>query len=97
MPYPGLFIGGPDLTVGDSLSGAIVGGWLAANAVMGYSFIDHLYLKKNITSDLEQFIEEPMLATERKNEIVEDLAVPFVKKKVETSGETNPAESSKEE
>ena len=97
MPYPGLFIGGPDLTVGDSLSGAIVGGWLAANAVMGYSFIDHLYLKKNITSDLEQFIEEPMLATERKNEIVEDLAVPFMKKKVETSGETNPAESSKEE
>lgn len=104
MPYPGLFIGGADLTVGDSFSGALVGGWLAANAVMGYSFLDHLYLKKNITSDLEQFLEEPSLATERNGVIVEDLAVPFKEKKIEKEGKgcekegaTNAAESSKEE
>eukprot|EP00571_Detonula_confervacea_P008601 CAMPEP_0172316150 /NCGR_PEP_ID=MMETSP1058-20130122/27481_1 /TAXON_ID=83371 /ORGANISM="Detonula confervacea, Strain CCMP 353" /LENGTH=1040 /DNA_ID=CAMNT_0013030407 /DNA_START=76 /DNA_END=3198 /DNA_ORIENTATION=+ len=102
MPYPGLFIGGADLTVGDSASGAIVGGWLAANAVMGYSFLDHLYLKKNITSDLKQFIEEPSMATERNGVIVEDLAVPFKEKVIEKKSDeedanTNTAESSKEE
>lgn len=101
MPYPGLFIGGSDLTIGDSASGAIVGGWLAANAVMGYSFLDHLYLKKNITSDLQQFIEEPSMATERNGVIVEDLAVPFKesvieKKSYEEVANTNAAESSQE-
>ncbi|KAL7541063.1 hypothetical protein ACHAXR_010604 [Thalassiosira sp. AJA248-18] len=103
--YPGLFIGGSDLTVSDSFSGGIVGGWLAANAAMGYSFLDHLYLKKNITSDLEQFLEEPSMATERDGVIVEDLAVPFKEKKIvvqkghsdDDDGATNPAESSKEE
>ena len=111
MPYPGLYIGGAELTVGDSFSGSIVGGWLAANAIMGYSFLDHLYLKKNITSDLEQFLEEPSLVTERKGVIVEDLAVPFKEvviqkddaSKKEQLDDANPggtdtaAESSKEE
>jgi len=54
--YPGLFLGGSDLTVGDSFSGAIVGGWLAANAAMGYTFVDYLFLQKHIVSDLEQFM-----------------------------------------
>mmetsp|Transcript_33047 Transcript_33047/g.64646 ORF Transcript_33047/g.64646 Transcript_33047/m.64646 type:complete len:1144 (-) Transcript_33047:74-3505(-) len=86
-PYPNLFIGGSDLTIGDSFSGSIVGGWMAANAVMGYSFIDHLYLKKNITSDLEQFLEEPCFVNERNGVIVEDVAVPF--KELEFDYETN--------
>ena len=76
-PYPGLYIGGADLTVGDSFSGAILGGWLAANAIMGYSVLDHLYLGKNITSDLEQFLEEPSMVNVRNGVVVEDLAVPF--------------------
>lgn len=97
MPYPGLFIGGSDLTVGDSASGAIVGGWLAANAVMGYSFLDHLYLKKNITSDLQQFIDDPSLATERNGVIVEDLAVPFKDEVIEKKKGDTTAESTKEE
>jgi len=101
--YPGLFIGGADLTVADSTSGALVGGWMAANAIMGYSFIDHLYLKKNITSDLQQFLEEPSLATVRDGVVVEDLAVPFNEKLSEKGSEddtglTNTAaESTKEE
>ena len=74
--YPGLIMGGSDLTVGDSFSGSIAGAWLAANAVMGYSLIDQLYLRKNITSDLRQFLEEPNMAVERNGEIVEDVAVP---------------------
>jgi len=68
-PYPGLYVGGADLTV-NSFSDSIVGGWLAANAVMGYSVIDHQYLEKSITSDLAQFLEEPY-------ELEEDLAVPY--------------------
>ena len=70
-PYPGLYVGGSDLTVGDSYSASIVGGWLAANAVMGYSSIDHLFLQKNITSDIIQFLEEP------ENPEEDDLAVPY--------------------
>lgn len=70
-PFPGLFVGGSDLTVGDSFSGSIVGGWLAANAVMGYSAIDHLFLQKNITSDILRFLEEPDVPDE------EDVAVPY--------------------
>ena len=54
--YPGLYVGGSDLTAGDSFSSSIVGGWLAANAVMDYDFIDYLYLGKNITSDINQFL-----------------------------------------
>lgn len=69
--YPGLFVGGSDLTVGESFSGSIVGGWLAANAVTGYSMIDHLYLEKNITSDLARFLELPDELEK------EDIAVPY--------------------
>ena len=99
MPYPGLFIGGADLTVADSTSGAIVGGWLAANAIMGYSLVDQRYLKKNVTSDLHQFLDEPSLVTERNGVIVDDLAVPIKAMEVEKSariGATNAAESTKE-
>lgn len=99
MPYPGLFIGGADLTVADSTSGAIVGGWLAANAIFGYSLVDQLYLEKNITSDLNRFLEEPSLATQRNGVIVDDLAVPFkvgVDGKSVDDGATNAAESTKE-
>ena len=77
-----------------------MGSWLAANAVMGYSYVDHLYLKKNITSDLEQFLEESY-------DVEEDLAVPFdskecddvMMKKNNEDGiaPTTTAESSKEE
>lgn len=69
-PYPGLYVGGSDLTVGDSFSGSIVGGWLAANAIIGYSPIDLLYLRKNISSDLAQYIPPP-------SEVNDDLAVPY--------------------
>lgn len=106
-PYPGLYVGGSDLTLGDSFSGAVVGGWLAANAVAGYSFLDLVYLKKNLTSDLERFLEEPgdVVVDDESGEIVEDLAVPFTAKEIETKEEvnvvddapTNTAESSKEE
>jgi hypothetical protein len=70
-PYPRLFVGGSDLTMGESLSGDIVGGWLVANAVVGYSAIDLLFLQKNITTDIVQFLEPPELPEE------EDLAVPY--------------------
>lgn len=69
--YPGLFVGGSDLTVGESFSGSIVGGWLAANAVMGYSAIDLLFLRKNITSDISEYLEPPEVPDEP------DLAVPY--------------------
>ena len=96
-------MGGSDLTVADSASGSIVSGWLAANAIMGYSFIDHLYLKKNITTDLQQFLDEPNMATVRGGEVVDDVAVPFKELKDDKKGEevvevTNTAaESTKEE
>ena len=92
--YPGLLIGGADITVGDSFSGSIAGAWLAANAVLGYSFIDQLYLRKNITTDLRQFLDEPSMAVERNGEVVEDVAVPF-KKAIDA--EAKSAESTKEE
>jgi hypothetical protein len=72
-PYPGLFVGGSDLTVGESFSGSIVGGWLVANAVVGYSAVDHLFLKKNITTDLEQFLPTPELS----QGLDTDVAVPY--------------------
>ena len=77
-PYPGLFIGGSDLTVGESFSGAIVGGWLAANAVMGYSTLDLLFLEKNITSDLERFLDSPVALADPESVV----AVPYEPKKV---------------
>jgi hypothetical protein len=70
-PYPQLFVGGPDLTVGDSFSAAIVSGWLTANAVVGYNPLDLLFIGKHITSDLAQFLEAPDVPD------VEDIAVPF--------------------
>ena len=77
-PYPGLFVGGSDLTVGDSFSGSIVGAWLAANAVMGYETLDLLFLEKNITSDLERFMDAPGLSADPDAEV----AVPFEPRKV---------------
>jgi hypothetical protein len=69
--YPGLFLGGSDLTIGDSFSGSIVGGWIVANAVIDYSDIDYLYLDKNITNDLILFSKSCKAGDE------EDEAVPF--------------------
>jgi hypothetical protein len=72
-PYPGLLVGGSDLTVGDSFSASIVGGWMVANAVLDYNFIDLMFLEKNITSDIAQYLK-----VERKNgSDEEDLAVPL--------------------
>ena len=69
-PYPGLYMGGSDLTVGESFSGSIVGGWLAANEIIGYSPIDLLFLRKNVSSDLSHYIPTPV-------EMDDDLAVPY--------------------
>ena len=49
-------MGGSELTVGGSFSASTVGSWLAANAVLGYDAFDHLYLEKNVTSDLERIL-----------------------------------------
>jgi hypothetical protein len=81
-PYPGLFVGGSDLTIGESFGGSIVGGWLAANAVMGYTSIDHLFLQKNITSDIELFLEPPDIPDEA------DVAVPYEPPVVDSLQET---------
>ncbi len=72
-PYPGLYVGGSDLTVGDSFSGSIVGGWLVSNAVLGYSFSDHLFLDKNVTNDITQCLKGQNTHSE-----TEDIAVPFL-------------------
>lgn len=69
-PYPCLYVGGTDLTV-DTFSGSIVAGWLVANAVSQYQAVDHLFLAKNITTDIEQFLEPPIIPEE------EDVAVPL--------------------
>eukprot|EP00978_Attheya_sp_CCMP212_P024621 scaffold77679_cov48-Attheya_sp.AAC.2 len=96
-PFPGLFVGGSDLTVGDSFSAAMVSGWLATNAVVGYNGLDLMYLSKNITTDLEQFMPEPLMGKE------EDLAVPYTPPKsvpLSPAAEENlvtTAEPSKEE
>lgn len=42
-----------------------------ANAVCGYKAVDHLFLQKNVTTDLEQFLEAPSLREE------DDVAVPY--------------------
>ena len=99
-PYPGLYMGGPDITIGDSFSGSIVAGWLAANAVMGYSYFDQMFLEKDIISDLVKFMEKPK---GRKTILEEDvLAVPFDEKNDKSSDKESiainqTAESSKEE
>lgn len=72
-PYPGLYVGGSDLTVGDSFSGSILGGWLVANALCGYDTIDYFFLQKNITSDLQQFLQPPQLMDDEASII----AVPY--------------------
>jgi len=101
--YPGLYVGGSDLTVGDSLSGSIVGGWLAANAVMNYNFVDYIFLEKHIVSDLALFMKN-----RRRSGGEDDVAVPFtpkpevekvVKDDEKPSGEEDSAaaESTKEE
>jgi hypothetical protein len=74
-PYPGLYVGGSDLTVGDSFSGSLVGGWLVANALCGYNTIDYLFLQKNITSDIQRFLEPPKSRIHTSYENVE--AVPY--------------------
>jgi phytoene dehydrogenase-like protein len=73
-PYPGLFMGGPDLTMGGSFASATVAGWFTANAVVGYSYIDLLFLDKNITSDIARFLEPP---EEYDDGEEVDLAVPY--------------------
>jgi phytoene dehydrogenase-like protein len=78
-PFPNLYVSGPDLTVGDSFSGAIVSSWLTANAVMRYATVDHLFLNKNITSDLVRFLETPEYLEE------EDVAVNYSPKSVEVA------------
>ena len=82
-PYPGLYVGGSDLTVGDSFSGDIVGSWLAANTVMGYDTLDLLFLEKNITSDLERFMIPPDYTDDPESEV----AVPFTPKNVPDAAE----------
>lgn len=77
--YPNLYIGGSDITIGDSFSGGIVGGWLTANAVMRYATVDHLFLNKNITSDLARYIYPT-------NDL-EEVAVPFTPKTVDSTAE----------
>mmetsp|Transcript_40603 Transcript_40603/g.46164 ORF Transcript_40603/g.46164 Transcript_40603/m.46164 type:complete len:947 (-) Transcript_40603:17-2857(-) len=73
--FPNLFVSGADITIGDSFSGGIVSGWLTANTVMGYKLADLKFLGKNITSDLERFIESPSEKIE-----IEDVAVPYTQK-----------------
>ena len=70
-PYPRLFAGGPELSTSDSFGASILGGWIVANAVMGYNTIDYLLLEKTITSDLGDFLETPNPTDD------DDLAVPL--------------------
>eukprot|EP00535_Pseudo-nitzschia_heimii_P005499 CAMPEP_0197186350 /NCGR_PEP_ID=MMETSP1423-20130617/13745_1 /TAXON_ID=476441 /ORGANISM="Pseudo-nitzschia heimii, Strain UNC1101" /LENGTH=980 /DNA_ID=CAMNT_0042637637 /DNA_START=119 /DNA_END=3061 /DNA_ORIENTATION=- len=72
--YPGLFCGGSDLTIGESFSASLVGGWLAANAVVGYQPLDLIYLDKNITTDIAAHLEPADLPKVGE----EDLAVDYV-------------------
>jgi hypothetical protein len=76
-------MGGSDLTVGDSFAGSIVSGWLAANAIVGYSAFDLLFLKKNISTDLEQCIPSPDVEAE------DDVAVPYFPRSDTPSSEDN--------
>ena len=50
-PLPGLSLTGSDL-VQNSTQGAIVGGWLTAHHVLGYTPQDVLVFKRNIASEL---------------------------------------------
>lgn len=73
-PYPGLYVGGSDLTIGDSFPGSLLGGWLVANALCGYDSFDYLFLQKNITADLQQFLEPPKHVDADENN---NVAVPY--------------------
>jgi hypothetical protein len=75
-PYPGLFLGGKDLTV-DSFSGTIVSAWLTANAVLGYGVLDAVVLQKNITTDLECMMPKVSSSSEQ-------MAVPFTRRDPES-------------
>lgn len=79
-PYRRLFYGGADLTIGENFSAAMVAAWLVSNAVTGYTVVDHLFLQKNITADLGQFIEDPGVDDD-------DVAVPYHTKLDKTSQE----------
>eukprot|EP00559_Dactyliosolen_fragilissimus_P001779 CAMPEP_0184861578 /NCGR_PEP_ID=MMETSP0580-20130426/6227_1 /TAXON_ID=1118495 /ORGANISM="Dactyliosolen fragilissimus" /LENGTH=1109 /DNA_ID=CAMNT_0027359117 /DNA_START=75 /DNA_END=3404 /DNA_ORIENTATION=+ len=81
--YPGLYVGGSDLTIGDSFSGSIVAGWMVSNAVVGYGWMDHLVLEKNITSDISQYLPNPQYLKGRNEEDI--LAVPFTNDVVKTN------------
>mmetsp|Transcript_24682 Transcript_24682/g.37502 ORF Transcript_24682/g.37502 Transcript_24682/m.37502 type:complete len:150 (+) Transcript_24682:1380-1829(+) len=83
--FPNLYVGGSDLTMGDSFSGGIMSGWMTANTIMGYTTIDHIFLKKSITSDLERFIESPVDNSEMDDE---DVAVPYEPKVIVQFKET---------
>ena len=87
--YPGLFVGGSDLTVGENFSASLVGGWLAANAVAGYQPIDLIYLQKNISSDISAFLELPDIPGEGE----EDLAVDYVPQEEESTEKEEKAQS----
>jgi len=69
----------------------IVGGWLAASAVMGCSFVDYLFLRKHIVSDLEQFMTGP--PHNASNDFAA-IAVPFTLKP-EEEGSSPPSEDAK--
>lgn len=56
--YPRLFVSGTDLCL-DSFAGDIVGSWLAANAVVGYSRFETTALGRNLTTDLCRLLDEP--------------------------------------
>jgi hypothetical protein len=68
--YHGLYFGGSDLTVGESFSASMVAAWLVSNAVAGYTTVDHLFLKKNITADLGRFLNASCADDD-------DIAVPY--------------------
>ena len=88
-PYPGLYVGGSDLTVGDSFAGSILGGWLVANALCGYDSIDYLFLQKNLTADLQRCLEPPKLLDDDHNN--NNVAVPY-KTTVSLQGELDEVE-----
>jgi hypothetical protein len=61
------------LSVGESFAESIVGGWSAANAVVGCSIVDHLFVQMNSTTNLEQFLQPPRLPAGP----YADVAVPY--------------------
>lgn len=50
---PGLFLAGNDLVALNGLGGSVLGGSVAAHAVLGYTAIDMLVLGRNLVSDLK--------------------------------------------